>query len=146
MNENFLEEFKELQTVALNLMKCSNDKCSQTQKEIMKDKTLFKDLLGVLSQKDIKKKAQLMTKLYKNKVIHENSKCIFNNCKEVYKELLNVLITKFDKLIISKELKKNAIKLLNKNKKIIEKINITDSDIMEIVKNFNLIQGFIKIN
>lgn len=138
MNKAFLEEFKELQKVALNLMQCSNDKCAETQKAIMKDKAIFNDILDVAFQKDINKKSDLMTRLYKNKIIMENSKCIFNNCKDIYKQLLKILIEKLKKLPIPEDFKKKAIKLMQKNKKLITKTKMTNKDIAELAKNFDL--------
>jgi hypothetical protein len=87
-----------------------------------------------------------MVKLYKNKIIQENNKCIFNNCKDIYKQLLKALIDKFNSLPIPEHFKKKAIELLNKNKLLIIKANITNKDIAELAKNFDLAQGFIKFN
>ena len=100
--------------------------------------TTLNDILDVAFQKDINKKSDLMTRLYKNKIIMENSKCIFNNCKDIYKQLLKILIEKLKKLPIPEDFKKKAIKLMQKNKKLITKTKMTNKDIAELAKNFDL--------
>jgi hypothetical protein len=130
--------------VIANLSTCSAKKCGDARKKMMENKNVYQQYLIANSEIDIKKKQKLLNDIYKNKLVYDYNNCIFNNCKNMYKDLVKVFKTFIEIAPFSKENKNKINDYLIKIEKILKIKNISNAEINEILKYFIIIQGLIK--
>jgi hypothetical protein len=112
------EKIEDMINIGLLLLKCSNDTCMSQKKEIGKNKKLLEKYAKFDSITDNNEKAKVLTELTNNNKVYEYEKCVFNNCKEILKNLINSL-----KISISSNIPKTNEKYKKINV-IINKLNV----------------------
>lgn len=145
MNNNYLNDLNLLLDASNKMSVCALKSCNDTVIKVKENKTIATDMIKMISSTDFKEKQKLIDKISSNQDMINNELCIFNNCKEVYMNLLNILIDIYEKF--SKQFpenpafdKKNGIvKHLEKIKKISNKKKLTELDFKTLRKNKNIL-------
>lgn len=109
--------------IAFSMMACSAKSCSEQKKKIMSDPATSKLFMEYSLEKDFKKKIILLKKLNKHNIIYEYDACIFKNCKDILKSLMNIVKTHVDKIPKTNENYKKLNGLINIINKIIDNPN-----------------------
>ena len=112
------EKIEDMINIGLLLLKCSNDTCMSQKIEIGKNKKLLEKYAKFDNITDNNEKAKLLAELTNNIKVYEYEKCVFNNCKEILKNLINSL-----KISISSNIPKTDEKYKKINV-IINKLNV----------------------
>jgi hypothetical protein len=124
----------EIKTLIVTMAMCAFDNCKETRKKINDNLKIENKFKNAMFENDVNKKDELLTEIYKNKLVLNYNKCIIKNCKIIYNDFLN----KIEKII--------NIPQFPKNKK--EKINNYLKDIKTIFKskktNIKIINTIIK--
>jgi len=122
---------------------CSSKNCSESKTKMMNDTEIFQKYMKANLEPDVKKKTELLNKIYKNKLVYEYNNCLFKHCSKLYVELINII----EKIINLKQLPKEKKDLLNKLikeiKKDVKSPKISNEKINRILNNFNILQSLI---
>lgn len=153
MNEKFVKDLSLLLDASSKLTLCAKAKCAKTL-ETLNSNTEFKiQMLKIIGTKNLKDKTSLITKLVEHSDVINHNKCIYKHCKQVYMDLLNILIKVFDKFANDKEFKTKKVfphlemsKILNEIKTIIQKKTLTTPDFKKLQKNKILLFSIISNN
>ncbi len=137
------DELTNLMSIINKLVKCSKDNCSEIENRINKDVKLLQELVKLPKETNQKKINALLTKIYKNKLVIENNKCVLMYCLTINKELLEVIAKVANSLPLKNKKKFNDY--FKETKKLLEKPNLTENDMNKIAKNFILLQSQIPL-
>ena len=113
----------DMMKIAFSMMSCSAKSCSEQKKKIMSNPATSKLYMEYLLEKDVKKKIILLNKLNEHNIMYEYDVCIFNNCRDILKSLMNIIKTHVDKIPKSNENHKKLTTLIKMLDTIIDNPN-----------------------
>jgi hypothetical protein len=134
----------EMISILLSVMECSKKNCIKEKQAIEKNKDLIAKKTRLNLTTDVNEKTKLINELSKNNAIFKYDKCVFKNCKEILKKLINML------KIIASDIDKTTPKYNTINKMINEldilfgRINYTKEDHKIFMTNFTEIMKELK--
>ena len=91
MDKKDINDVYKLMQETSKLQACSSKKCSDLKMKLMNDKKYIAINAKYKSEKNEKKKDKLLDTISKNELLYNYNKCILKNCKNIYKNLLNIM-------------------------------------------------------
>ena len=113
----------DMMKIAFSMMDCSAKSCAEQKKKIVSDPVISKLFMEYSLEKDSKKKIILLKKLNKHNIVYDYDACIFKNCKDILKSLMNIIKTQVDKIPKTNDNYKKLTGLINIIDKIIDNPN-----------------------
>ena len=144
MDSTQAKKIGEMMSILLSLMECSKKNCSKEKQEVEKNKELYAKYLKLNTITDTNEKLKLMNELSKNNIIFKYDKCVFKFCKEILKNLINMLKT-LASTIPKTNPKYNTInKMINELDILFKKTNYTKKEHKIFITNFTQIMKEMK--
>ena len=145
MDKKQTKEIQDMMNITLSLMNCSKDKCMIQKNEILKNMDIVKKYAKLNYITDKNEITKIVNQLGKNNIVFEYEKCVFNNCKKILKNLINMLqLFVVTNLPETDKKYKKITTLLNKLSIIINKKEYTIKDNNEFIKNNILLMNEMK--
>ena len=98
MNKSEAFDLKEMFSIALKMMECSNKHCSNQKKKIMNNKETADLYMRYKLEQDAAKKMKLFNELNKKNLLYKYDTCIIKHCKVIMKELIAIIKVIIDKM------------------------------------------------
>ena len=131
-----MDKLNDIMKASISLLECSNKNCIEHKKKLMANKELYEKYMAYNKEFDKTKKLQILTDLAKHNIMFEYNKCILKNCKNMYKELMILTSSIFEKIPKTDPNYNKLNKIFDHYKKIINKHNLT-------IKDYNLLQKYV---
>jgi hypothetical protein len=90
-NKKFNQNISKLMKKTAELATCYSNKCGVLKNKLEEDKDYMTTIIQAITMNKSKKKDKLLDKLSKNELLYNYNKCILKNCKNIYKNLLNIM-------------------------------------------------------
>ena len=90
-NKKLNENVSKLMKKTAELATCYSNKCGVLKNKLQEDKDYMSSIIQSITMNKSKKKDKLLDKLSKNELLYNYNKCILKNCKNIYKNLLNIM-------------------------------------------------------
>ena len=90
-NKKLNENVSKLMKKTAELATCYSNKCGVLKNKLEEDKDYMSSIIQSITMNKSKKKDKLLDKLSKNELLYNYNKCILKNCKNIYKNLLNIM-------------------------------------------------------
>lgn len=134
----------EMISILLSVMECSNKNCIKEKQAIEKNKDLIAKKTRLNLTTDDNEKAKILTELSKNNTIYKYDKCVFKNCREILKKLINMFKTIASNIPKTNSKYNTIDKMINELNILFEKINYTKEDHKIFITNFTEIMKELK--